>query len=71
MDKISFEEIVSVLAMNGRPDLIEEFIEHVNIDTDYVPTRPRRDSLSDSEGSAITEDSFEVEEDDEGFLSLK
>jgi hypothetical protein len=73
MDRVTFDEITSILAMHGRPDLIAEMkeLEIKIVDADYVPTRPRRDSLSDSEGSAITEDSFEVEEDDEGFLSLK
>ena len=71
MDKISFEEIRSILAMNGRPDLIQELKEHVKIDEDYTPPlRTRRDSLSDSEGSAVSED-VNVDVDDEGFYSLK
>jgi hypothetical protein len=37
MDKIVFEEIVSILAMHGRPDLISEFKDHVKIDEDYKP----------------------------------
>lgn len=70
MDKISFEEIRSILAMNGRPDLIQELKEHVKIDEDYVPPkRVRRDSLSDSEGSAVDEE-YEVECAN-GFYSLK
>jgi hypothetical protein len=71
MDKISFEEIRSILAMNGRPDLIQELKDHVKIDEDYTPPlRTRRDSLSDTEGSATSED-VNVDVDDEGFYSLK
>ena len=71
MDKIAYEEIVSVLAMFGRPDLIQEFKDNVSVDEDYVPKFIRRDSLSDSEGSACGESDYEVEIDDEGFQSLK
>ena len=71
MDKISFEEITSILAMHERPDLIQEFKEHVKIDEDYEPpSRIRKDSVSDSEGSAVSED-VNVNVDDEGFYSLK
>ena len=78
MDKISSEEIISILAMHGRPDLIQEFKEHIKVDEDYKPpSRARNDSLSDSEGSvslsegsASSEDcDFEV--DQHGFHSLK
>ena len=72
MDQGYFDEIVSVLAMNGRPDLIQEFIEHVKIDNDYrPPLRTRKDSLSDSEGSAVSEEEYEVDIDEDGFKSLK
>lgn len=71
MDQGTYDEITSVLAMVGRPDLIFEFQEHVKVDTDYVPKFMRRDSLSDSEGSAVTESDYEVEEDENGFQSLK
>ena len=72
MDKISFEEIVSILAMHGRPDLIDEVKEHVKVDGEYrPPLRTRKDSLSDSEGSAISEDQYEVNVDESGFHSLK
>ena len=71
MDKIAFEEIVSILAMHGRPDLISEFKEHVKVDYDYKPPKfMRKDSLSDSEGSATSED-LNYTIDDEGFYSLK
>jgi len=72
MDKIAYEEIVSVLAMFGRPDLIADFKEHIKIDEDYQPPlRNRKDSLSDSEGSAVSEEEYHVEEDEDGFKSLK
>jgi len=72
MDKISFEEIVSILAMHGRPDLIAEVKEHIKIDEEYKPPlRTRKDSLSDSEGSAISEEEYKIEIDDKGFVSLK
>jgi hypothetical protein len=71
MDQIAYDEIVSVLAMFGRPDLISEFKDNVKIDPDYVPKFMRRDSLSNSEGSAESESDYEVEMDEEGFQSLK
>lgn len=72
MDPVTFEEITSILAKNGRPDLIAECKEHIKIDSDYKPpVRTRKDSLSDDEGSACTEEEYEVHEDSEGFLSLK
>jgi len=71
MDKIAFEEIISILAMHGRPDLISEFKEHAKMDPDYQPPKfMRRDSLSDSEGSATSEDlNYTIDKD--GFYSLK
>jgi len=71
MDQIAYDEIVSVLAMFGRPDLIQEFKDNVSVDEDYVPKFTRRDSLSDSEGSACSESDYEVEMDADGFQSLK
>jgi len=71
MDKVSFEEIVSVLAMHGRADLIADFKEHVKIDEDYrPPLRNTNDSLSDDEGSADSESDYEVHVDSQGFHSL-
>ena len=71
MDNIAFEEITTILAMHGRPDLIQEFKDHVKIDEDYKPPiRTRKDSLSDSEGSAVSEE-VNVDVDDDGFYSLK
>tara|TARA_R110000824_G_scaffold394102_1_gene593696 strand:+ start:723 stop:941 length:219 start_codon:yes stop_codon:yes gene_type:complete len=72
MDHISSEEIISILAKNGRPDLIQEFKDHIKVDEDYVPpSRTRKDSLSLSEGSADSEESYQVNVDEEGFKSLK
>lgn len=72
MDPITFEEIVSILAMHGRPDLIMELKECVKVDEDYVPPKGmRKESLSDDEGSASSEGSYTIEEDENGFLSLK
>jgi hypothetical protein len=71
MDQGTYDEIISVLAMVGRPDLIAEFQVYVEVDEDYVPKFMRRDSLSNSEGSAATEEEYEVEEDENGFCSLK
>ncbi len=72
MDEGTIEEIVSILAKNGRPDLIAEFNEIVKVDNDYTPPkRIKRDSLSDNEGSAVSEEDYEIQEDEKGFLSLK
>ena len=72
MDKVSFEEIVSILAMHGRPDLIADFKDSVKIDADYKPPlRNNVDSLSDDEGSAAEEEAYEVYVDQRGFCSLK
>jgi hypothetical protein len=71
MDQGYFDEIVSILAMNGRPELIAELKEHVKIDKDYVPPlRTRKERLSDSEGSAVSEEEYEVNIDEDGFQSL-
>ncbi len=72
MDQIAYDEIISVLAMNGRPDLIQEFKYNVKVDKDYEPPKyVRKENLSDSEGSAYSESDYEVEEDEDGFQSLK
>ena len=71
MDQGTYDEITSILAMVGRPDLVIGFQFHVKLDEDYVPKFMRRDSLSNSEGSAVTEEEYEVEEDENGFQSLK
>ena len=71
MDQGTYDEITSILAMVGRPDLIIEFKDNVKLDEDYSPKFMKRDSLSDSEGSAVTEEEYQVEEDENGFKSLK
>ena len=76
MDQVTYEEIISSLAMVGRPDLIAEFKDNVKVDEDYKPTiseviKSRKESLSESEGSASSESDYEVEEDENGFKSLK
>jgi len=70
MDQGTYDEITSILAMVGRPDLIIEFKDNVALDGDYSPKFMRRDSLSNSEGSAVTEEEYQVEEDENGFKSL-
>ena len=72
MDQSTFDEIVSILAKNGRPDLIAECHEHIKIDDDYEPpTFMKRDKYDYDEGSAEEESDYSVEEDEEGFQSLK
>tara|TARA_R110000823_G_scaffold20244_1_gene62156 strand:- start:422 stop:640 length:219 start_codon:yes stop_codon:yes gene_type:complete len=72
MDNTTFEEIVSILAMHGRPDLIADFKENVKIDEDYKPPLTNDvDSLSEDEGSATSEEAYKIEIDDKGFVSLK
>ena len=71
MDPVTFEEIVSILAMHGRPDLILELKEFVKVDEDYLPPKwMKKDPLSDDEGSASSEGSYTIEEDEDGFLAL-
>lgn len=70
MDQITYDEIITVLAMNGRPDLIYEFKDNIKVDKDYKPPlRTRKDSLSDDEGSACSEE-VNVDIDENGFHSL-
>ncbi len=72
MDPSYFEEVVSILAMVGRPDLIRELKDNVKFDEDYKPPNfVKKERLSDSEGSATSESDYDVEEDDDGFKSLK
>jgi len=72
MDQLTFDEIVSILAKNGRPDLIAECKEHIKIDNDYEPpSYMKKDKYSDNEGSAEEESDYEVQEDEDGFQSLK
>ena len=72
MDKITFEEITSILAKKGRPDLIAECKDHIKIDPDYKPPSfVKKDKYEMDEGSAEEESDYSVEEDEEGFCSLK
>ena len=72
MDQSTFDEIVSILAKNGRPDLINECVEHIKIDEDYEPPRfMKREKYEIDEGSAEEESDYSVEEDEDGFQSLK
>jgi len=67
IDEDYLEEIISILAMHGRPDLIE-----ILRDDEYKPPlRVKKEKLSDSEGSAEEESEYEVEEDEDCFYSLK
>lgn len=72
MDQSTFDEIISILAKNGRPDLISECVEHIKIDEDYEPPRfMKREKYEIDEGSAEEESDYSVEEDEDGFQSLK
>ena len=67
VDEEYLEEIISILAMHGRPDLIS-----VLKDTEYKPPKKiKKEVLSDDEGSAASESDYEVEIDEDGFHSLK
>ena len=63
------DEICKILKSEGRDDLIAILVD-AN-DADYEPPKHvKKEYYSDDEGSAVDE-SFDVEEDEEGFLSLK
>ena len=67
VDKEYLEEIISILAMHGRPDLIS-----VLRDTEYKPPkRVKKEYYSEEEGSATSESDYEVNVDEDGFHSLK
>lgn len=68
IDEGYLDEIISILAMVGRPDLIDALED----DEDYKPPlRVKKEILSDTEGSAEEESDYEVEVDEKGFQSLK
>ena len=72
MDQGTYDEITSVLARFGRPDLIQEFKQYVKVDKDYEPPKyVKKDKYSDDEGSATSESDYEVDVDQDGFQSLK
>lgn len=66
IDEEYFEEIISILAKNGRPDLIS-----VLRDTEYKPPKyVKKEYYSDDEGSATSEDlNYTIDKD--GFYALK
>jgi hypothetical protein len=67
VDEEYFEEIISILAKNGRPDLIS-----VLRDTEYKPPkRVKKEYYSEDEGSATSESDYDVDIDEDGFYSLK
>ena len=67
VDEDYLEEIISILAMHGRPDLIS-----VLRDTEYKPPkRVKKEYYSEEEGSATSESDYEVNVDEDGFHSLK
>ena len=69
LDSSVYEEIRSELARMGRRDLLIELNEAV--DKNWEPVRrPANEPLSDEEGSAESEEEYEVEIDEEGFHSL-
>jgi len=76
MDISTFEEIVSILAKFGRPDLIDEFNQSVCIDKTYDPSSDRirerlrgKEFYSEEEGSA-SDESNEYTIDEQGFHQL-
>ena len=67
VDEEYLEEIISILAMHGRPDLIS-----VLRDTEYKPPKKvKKEYYSEEEGSATSESDYEVDVDEDGFHSLK
>ena len=70
MEEESYEEIKSILAKNGRPDLIE--LLNAGRDNDYKPTRKEKlMAKTDDQCSSGEEESYEVSVDSNGFWSLK
>ncbi len=66
MSEISFEEIISILAMHGRPDLIADLKDMLG-DPDYLQVS--EDSSTDEDDNCEMEDVKAVV-DDEGFHKL-
>jgi len=70
LEEESYEEIKSILAKNGRPDLIE--LLNAGRDNHYKPTKKeKRIALNDDDCSSGEEESYEVSVDSNGFWSLK
>ena len=66
MDEMSYEEIISILAKCGRPDLIMAMKELIG-DPDYVPSST--DESSSDEDGCVKEE-VEAVVDDNGFMKL-
>lgn len=65
-----YEEIKSILAKNGRPDLIQ--LLNGARDNEYKPTKKEKlMARTDDDCSSGEEESYEVSVDANGFLSLK
>jgi hypothetical protein len=64
-----YEEIISILAKNGRRDLIK--VLKYYRDDDYKPKTHNFDETSDSSGEEEVYDSDDVSVDSDGLLSLK
>tara|TARA_R110000823_G_scaffold314455_2_gene443662 strand:- start:4804 stop:5037 length:234 start_codon:yes stop_codon:yes gene_type:complete len=70
LDSSVYDEIRSELARVGRRDLLDELNNAV--DPDWKPVRrPKKEPLSDEEGSADSESEYEIHIDEEGFQSLR
>ncbi len=78
MDEIDYEEIVSILAKNGRPDLIQSLAAALTGDADWTPdfkdTLQEKKDLKESyeyDSGSAEEESLEVNIDSEGFQSIQ
>lgn len=73
LEEDHLEEILSILAKNGRPDLIQ--LLEAGMDNHYKPTKKeKRIALNDDDCSSGEEEiysSSDVVIDDKGFWSLK
>jgi hypothetical protein len=64
------DEICKILKDEGRDDLVAILVD-AN-DADYVPPKNLKlEYYSDDEGSATDESNYEVDVDEEGFLSIR
>ena len=67
MDKVSQEEIISLLAKCGRPDLIQEFNELL-ADNDFVEVSS--DSSEEYDEDETEEEDMKITCDKKGFYSI-
>ncbi len=74
MDETDYEEIISILAKNGRPDLIQAFVEVLTGDPDWKPSYKEQKEANAEEGeydSDIGEEEHnKVGATEDGFLYL-